>query len=130
MRASRAVLDSNKFLGRAGLPFGVGGLVPLGGLRRVLLEDTGLVPLLQVRIAAAGDGGNGGIEHDGHQAAGKAVVVEVHPHVDHTGLEHHGGVEEPGQHAVGPAKDPGDGGQGGAEEAGELKGRMLAACLP
>ena len=70
----------------------------------------------------AGDGGDGGIEDDGHQTAGEAVVIQVHSRHRRTGGQHHRGVEKAGQHAVGPAEIARDGGQGGAEQAGQLDG--------
>ena len=51
--------------------------------------------ILQANIAVgAGTAGNKGLDDwhqsDGHQTAGKSIVVEVHTTVDHAHIEGHG----------------------------------------
>ena len=67
----------------------------------VVLHDVEVVLVLQLRPAVADGLGEQGVEHDGQQAAGIAVVVEVDALHRGAGVEHHRGVEEAGQDAEG-----------------------------
>ena len=66
-----------------------------------------------------------GIENDGQQAAGEAVVIQVNALHRGSGVEHHGGVEEPRHDAEGPAEIARDRGQSGSEQEGELHGALV-----
>ena len=91
--------------------------------RLVMLKDLEVVLVLEHRPAPPEDGGDDREEHDGDEAAGKAVVVEVHPRHGDARMEHHRRVEEPGQEAHRPPEIAGDGGQRSTEEARKLEGR-------
>lgn len=93
------------------------------GLRLVVLHVVEVLRLGDHRLAVAGDGHDGGIQDDGQQAAGKAVVIEGSarpPQCPRTVLPPSGGT--PAQHAVGPAEVARDGSQGSPEQMGQLDG--------
>ena len=90
------------------------GLVVLQGIEVVLVHQSGL--------AVADNGDDDGVEDDGHQTAGEAVVVQIHTGHRGAGVQYHRGVKKSGQNAEGPAEIAGDRGQSGAEQAGQLDG--------
>ena len=103
---------------------------PAGGVDGLaFLEQVVVVLVPQLGPAVPGDGGDGGIEDDGDEAAGEAVVVEVQPRHRAAGLEDQGGVDEARQNAVGPAKVARDGGQGGAEQPCQLEGGIVGRVV-
>lgn len=94
------------------------GLVMLDGVIEV-------VAVLEPRPVVADGLADDGIENDGQQAAGEAVVIQVNALHRGSGVEHHGGVEEPRHDAEGPAEIARDRGQSGSEQEGELHGALV-----
>ena len=76
-------------------------------------------------MAAVVEGRGHGIEEDGDQAAGEAVVVEVHALHRAAGLQHQARVDEARQDPPEPTKVAGDGGQSRAEEGRQLQRRDI-----
>ena len=84
-----------------------------------------VVAVLEPRPVVADGLADDGIENDGQQAAGEAVVIQVNALHRGSGVEHHGGVEEPRHDAEGPAEIARDRGQSGSEQEGELHGALV-----
>ena len=84
-----------------------------------------VVAVLEPRPVVADGLADDGIENDGQQAAGEAVVIQVNALHRGSGVEHHGGVEEPRHDAEGPAEIARDRGQSGSEQEGELHGTLV-----
>ena len=66
-----------------------------------------------------------GIQHDSHEPAGIAVVIEVDPRQHRPGLEDHRRVEKTGQQRRRASRTPRRWGQRGAEEGGQLHGGVV-----
>ena len=84
-----------------------------------------VVAVLEPRPVVADGLADDGIENDGQQAAGEAVVIQVNALHRGSGVEHHGGVEEPRHDTEGPAEIARDRGQSGSEQEGELHGALV-----
>ena len=65
------------------------------------------------------DGLHHGDKEDGYNASGEAIVVQIHPSVDDTHIQGHGGVEVSCQKSWKDAKFPGHRRQGGGKEKGQ-----------
>ena len=73
----------------------------------------------------ADNGRQSRIEHNGDEAAGKAVVVQVQSRHRAAGLQHQRRVDEPRQYAAYRAEVAGNGGQRGPKQARQLKCRVI-----
>ena len=99
---------------------------PAGGVDRLtFLEQVVVILVPQLGPTVPGNGGDGRIENNGDESAGKTVVVEVQSCHRAAGLQHQSGVDKPCQDAVGPAEVPRDGGQRGAEQPRQLEGGIV-----
>lgn len=85
-------------------------------------EAGGGVPGL--RLSEEAQRGEDTVEDGGDKSPGEAVVVEVQPTHRGAGTLDQTDVEKSGQNTERPAVAAGDGGEGGAEEDGELDGRI------
>ena len=75
----------------------------------ICLKEVIVIRIPELRPAMADNGRQGRIEHNGDEAAGKAVVVEVQSRHRAAGLQHQRRVDEPRQYAAYRAEVAGNG---------------------